>query len=337
MIKYFGVIGDNDPEFMKRCYVSQRDYNHTFNGMRSLIQDALSPYFKSFGVRQLDESDEGGQLGDKLTKALKRNKHGEVLVLFGGKGAGKSTFIKRLLHHKPPSWLRDHSMIAILDLLNVPEDTTVISERLWSGLVDSLDAEGLLLGSRSDLIASLFDDRFLVAERQELSGLAAGHHVIAIAVIRIRRIANSRRLHEMQAAEEFTLLTDMLEDLRRDRIGNTRKIDLQKLGERLAIRRGVQHAIDIIVNFNFGRTVTSCVPAKEYDLFTKRDRLSRIYVRLDRVGKFLEYLQAEEARERELYSLDMPEAETFTFQAIERFNVEKERVLNSAKRPKNRW
>jgi hypothetical protein len=169
--QYYGVISDDDPEFMNRCYVSQRDYDSTLTGMRSLIQDALTPYLRSFGVKQLSETEEGGQIGEKITKAIKRNQRGQVLVLFGGKGAGKSTFIKRLLHHQTPQWLRTHSVVVILDLLKVPEDAAIIRETLWSKLVEELDTLELLKSPRDELIRALFRDRFQVAERQELAGL----------------------------------------------------------------------------------------------------------------------------------------------------------------------
>ena len=168
---YFGVIGDDDTDFMERCYVSQRDYQQTFDGVRGLIEDSLSPYFKNYGVNQLVETGKGGQLGGRLTKNIKRGRKGEVLILFGGKGAGKSTFIKRLLHHNPPRWLRDHSVVAIVDLLKVPEDRELIRRAIWDGLVSSLDEEGLLGADRAVLLNKLFLDRYETACRQELSGL----------------------------------------------------------------------------------------------------------------------------------------------------------------------
>jgi hypothetical protein len=168
---YFGVIGDDDTEFMDRCYVSHRDYQHTFDGMRSLIEDSLSPYFQSFGVQQLDDTGKGGRLGGRLTKNLKKGRKGEVLVLFGGKGAGKSTFIKRLLHHNPPRWLKDHSVIAIIDLLKVPESTDVIRAAIWDSLVSRLDTENILSADRSVILEKLFLDKYEVASRQELAGL----------------------------------------------------------------------------------------------------------------------------------------------------------------------
>jgi hypothetical protein len=168
---YFGVIGDDDTEFMDRCYVSQRDYQHTFDGMRTLIEDSLSPYFASYGVQQLDDTGKGGRLGGRLTKNIKKGRKGEVLVLFGGKGAGKSTFIKRLLHHNPPRWLRDHSVIAIIDLLKTPEDAEVIRKAIWDGLVAKLDPENILNADRGVVLEKLFSDRFEIANRQELAGL----------------------------------------------------------------------------------------------------------------------------------------------------------------------
>lgn len=170
---YFGPIGDNETEFMDRCYVLQRDYKNTSVEMRSLIQDSLSPHFLNYGVQQLEDTGKGGQLGGRITKNLKRGRKGEVLVLFGGTGSGKSTFIKRLLYHKSPRWMKTHAVVAIVDLLETPEDKQLIQNKIWSSLVGSLDAESLLGGERSSLTEGLFADRFQTAKGQELAGLNA--------------------------------------------------------------------------------------------------------------------------------------------------------------------
>lgn len=169
--RYFGVISDDDTDFMDKCYVSQREYNATFEGMQSLIHDSLTPYFQEFGVEQLEDTGKGGQLGGRITKNLKKGRKGEVLVLFGGKGAGKSTFIKRLLHHKQPKWLMDHAIVSIIDLLKVPEEKDVIREYIWKKLVLSLDKNSILSSERDTLVSSLFLDRFKVAKNQDLAGL----------------------------------------------------------------------------------------------------------------------------------------------------------------------
>ncbi len=168
---FFGVIGDDDTDFMDKCYVAQREYRATFQGIHSLMHDSLSPYFEEYGVQQLKDTGKGGQLGGRLSKNIKKSRQDEVLVLFGGKGSGKSTFIKRLLHHNPPKWLKDHSVISIIDLLKVPEEKAVIREHIWSKLVESLDSDKLLNGTRETLINGLFNDHYIISKKQELAGL----------------------------------------------------------------------------------------------------------------------------------------------------------------------
>lgn len=172
--KYFGVIDDDDQDFMESCYVVQRDYKHAIDGMHALIQDSLSPYLTEFGIQQLDASKLGGKLGERLLENARSSPKGEVLVLFGGKGSGKSTFIKRLLHHTPPPWLEAHSRVAILDLLKVPENQEIIRDTIWTKLVDQLDSDHMLSETRERLLTLLFKERFKVASRQDLFGLA--HH-----------------------------------------------------------------------------------------------------------------------------------------------------------------
>ena len=169
--QYFGVIPDHDTEFMDRCYVSQRDYTQTSDSVRTIIQDRLTPYLSEYGIQQLEDTGRGGRLGGRLTRAYKATRNGEVLVLFGGKGAGKSTFIKRLLLHNVPPRMREHSIIAIIDLLNTPEERPVIHAKIWDDLVTSLDTGNLLSTDREHLLRDLFADRFTIASRQELSGL----------------------------------------------------------------------------------------------------------------------------------------------------------------------
>lgn len=168
---YFGVISDDDADFMDKCYVSQREDNATFDGVKTLLQDSLTPYFEEYGVQQLEDSGKGGQLGGRLTKNLKKGRKGEVLVLFGGKGAGKSTFIKRLLHHNQPRWLKEHAVVSIVDLLKVPQNKDVIREHIWKNLVLSLDKDRILDSGREVVISRLFSDKYEVAKKQNLAGL----------------------------------------------------------------------------------------------------------------------------------------------------------------------
>ncbi|CUH36634.1 putative type IV restriction endonuclease [Jannaschia seosinensis] len=170
--RHFGVIADEQTELMDRCYVTDRNFTQVLSGMRSIIKDSLTPYFEEYGVEQLEDTGKGGAVGGRITKNIKNSRGGEVLVLFGGKGAGKSTFIRRLLKHTPPRWLRENAISAVVDMLDVPEEKSRVHSEIWKRLVSGLDADKTLLASRETLLRELFSDRFETASRQELAGLS---------------------------------------------------------------------------------------------------------------------------------------------------------------------
>ena len=150
--------------------MSLKETTTDIDGVQSLIEDLLSPYFAGYGVQQLEDTGKGGRLGGRLTKSVRRGKKGEVLVLFGGKGAGKSTFIKRLLHftRRPGSVTMDCRHFGSL---KVPENVEEIRRTIWDGLVEKLDLDDILISDRHVLLDELFSDRFAIAGRQDLSGI----------------------------------------------------------------------------------------------------------------------------------------------------------------------
>jgi hypothetical protein len=70
----------------------------------------------------------------------------------------------------------------------------------------------------------------------------------------------------------------------------------------------------------------------EYGHFIKGQSVKRVKIRLERVERFNAYLRIEEFREREIYSLGMPEAEMFTTRLLATFEAEKDRIMRSAEK-----
>ncbi len=169
--KYFGPLDIDDAEFVESCYVNQRAHDKSLAGIRNLINDSVSPFMQSYGVIETEDADTGGAFANRLVKGVKQAVAGDVVILFGGKGAGKSTFIKKVLLHKPPQFIVKHALPIIVDLLPASKDPQSIRERLWQTLITGLDSERLLDGDRDDLV-KLFSDRFDVAKKQNLKGLS---------------------------------------------------------------------------------------------------------------------------------------------------------------------
>lgn len=168
--KYFGAFDPQDHEFIESCYVTNNSYDKYLADFRNIISDSLSPYFETYGVKDVSNQIDGGNFGARIKKSLHSNKNGEVITLFGGKGAGKSTFINKVLYHNPPPFIEKHAIICIIDFLKTVETKEAIEKKFYTTLIEKLDQDGLLSGDRLKLI-SLFKDEYKTAINQDLYGI----------------------------------------------------------------------------------------------------------------------------------------------------------------------
>ena len=168
--KYFGDFNTENIEFFNKCYISDREYTNAYKGMREKLKDSLTPYFKDHGVRDFIDDNKGGDFGSQIEKYLKKMEREEVLILFGSKGAGKSTFIKKLFFANRPEYLKNNAITIIVDMLKVPLKTENLSSEIWSFIVNKLDVDNLLKSNRTELIEKLYKDKYETALIQELYG-----------------------------------------------------------------------------------------------------------------------------------------------------------------------
>ncbi len=168
--KYFGKIEVDDTIFMDNCYVNDREYDRTLTNARRVLEDSITPFLQQYNIQNFQDTDGGGGFGRRIQKSITNTKKADVLVLFGGKGVGKSTFLRRMLFHKPPQTLRKHGAIAYVDLLPDALEGQTAAETIWHQLIEQLD-EDKILSSNRDELCQLFTDRFETSKSQDLFGL----------------------------------------------------------------------------------------------------------------------------------------------------------------------
>ena len=168
--RYLGKINPFDTEFMDKCYVRIRDYQASVTGVTQIINDKLTPYFKNYNVQEFFDDSYGGEFGKRISSNLRERRTSEVVILFGGKGAGKTTFIRKILHHRPSTEIKNYAIVCVVDLIECPEDKKQINDTISTQLIEELDTEKIL-NSERDALLSLFNDRFSIAEKQILAGL----------------------------------------------------------------------------------------------------------------------------------------------------------------------
>jgi len=169
--KFLGPIPETDFDFMDSCYVSKKgQYNELQKNVQGFLYDSLTPYFKNLGFREFSDDNNGGAFGIKIAEIIKKEKLNNVIILFGGRGAGKSTFLKRFLYQKLPTDIKIRSEVALIGLLYSAQTKESLTDEIWSNLLKQIDKKQFLV-SDQETILDLFKTEFEIYERQILKGL----------------------------------------------------------------------------------------------------------------------------------------------------------------------
>jgi hypothetical protein len=170
--KYLGPIPFADSEFMNRCYVSNKGhYDELQRNVHGFLYDSLTPYFKNQGFSEFSDDKAGGAFGNNIVKTIKQENLDNVMILFGGRGSGKSTFLKRFLFHIRPAEINMYSEIALVDLIDSSQTTETLTNEIWERVRVGIDKDKLHSASREDIL-DLFKSEFDTYKRQILFGLS---------------------------------------------------------------------------------------------------------------------------------------------------------------------
>ena len=169
--KYLGQIPESDSDFMENCYVSNKGhYDKLQMNVQGFLYDSLTPFFKNEGFREFTDNKEGGAFGNKIIQTIKQQNLDNVMILFGGRGSGKSTFLKRFLFHQRPIEFDIYSKIALVDLIDSPQTLEELTKEIWNRVLKSIDQDSIKSGDRSQIL-ELFSKEFEIYQKQILNGL----------------------------------------------------------------------------------------------------------------------------------------------------------------------
>ena len=140
--KYFSSRDQNaDPEIYQRAYVSTNEITSYDKVLESFLIDRLSRSTSRTEVATTKKSAQ--EVSRKLAQlASQRSPSGELQLITGGVGTGKSLFARRYKEYLQPKELRDNSHWAFVDFNFAPEQLATASSWVCAGFVQSVIQEG---------------------------------------------------------------------------------------------------------------------------------------------------------------------------------------------------
>lgn len=170
--KFLGPIPIGESEFMNKCYVTNKGlYDSLQKNVHGFLFDSLTPYFKNQGFKEFSVDNNGGAFGLSIIKTIKQENLDNVMILFGGRGSGKSTFLKRFLFHIRPKEINIYAEISLVDLIDASQTQEQLSNEIWEKVRSSIDTKNIKNATREEII-DLFTEEFEVYKKQILQGLS---------------------------------------------------------------------------------------------------------------------------------------------------------------------
>jgi hypothetical protein len=234
--KFFGDIGSlRELDILTHCYVHSRPTQVIDKQLTLVISDHI-PGFAAH-AEQVETSDAApaGSVGEHIRALLDHPKQGSVVVLMGGIGSGKSTFLKRFFKVVAPELVAPGGPAApiYLDFLGSPENPLELEAHLWREVAAKLVEEEPRLLTRAVLeeifstklvllrelyrddqtvrdakIASvLYDAANDVAEfsRASLKWLASGHRLPLVVFDNVDQLPGEAQARIFGTAQSFAL------------------------------------------------------------------------------------------------------------------------------------
>jgi hypothetical protein len=135
----FEDIADQDPvEILQSCYVHARSLKIVARDLDAVIVDAIPRFLKEEGTEEIVQTaTTAGRFGNAIEGALSRHS-GQLYLLLGGIGSGKTTFIKRYQRAVGTPVLEGRSLWFHLDFLEAPVDPRDLEVFAWRGVLDQL-------------------------------------------------------------------------------------------------------------------------------------------------------------------------------------------------------
>ncbi len=147
-VKYFfSDFKEDDKEFLNNCYVDERLYENTKKTLASMLIDNATPFLVNHGVINYERNKLSTKLSKKIANFINYSDNKHIVVIYGDRGCGKSTFIKKLIYSDIPENIQEKLSIIYIDLLEyaaTDKGNEELKKLIWNNVLKKIDVDNLM-------------------------------------------------------------------------------------------------------------------------------------------------------------------------------------------------
>jgi hypothetical protein len=174
LIKYIfeDIAAQEDIDLLQSCYVHTGSLRIAADDLNVVITDTIPKDVAFADTKPLKQSEEeAGEFGDEVMHAIRARK-GELYLLLGGIGSGKTTFLRRYERIIAKDFLASSAFTFHLDFLQAPLETNQMELFVWSTVLEIMRSEYSDLDvERRKYVKSIFKDKLKNLEGTGLRGV----------------------------------------------------------------------------------------------------------------------------------------------------------------------
>jgi hypothetical protein len=135
----FEDIADQDQlDILQSCYVHSGSLRIVANDIDSVIIDAIPHFLQQEGAEPIFQNrGDAGEFGDAMSRVMGADK-GQVFLLLGGIGSGKTTFLKRYQRTVGKNLLEKNTLWFYIDFLTAPVDPRDMEAFFWESVLKEI-------------------------------------------------------------------------------------------------------------------------------------------------------------------------------------------------------
>ena len=136
---FFDSIADQDAlEILESCYVHSASLRIVARDLDLVITDSPPKFLRNEGVDSVGPGSRDSPRFDDRVQAAINSTSGELFLILGGIGSGKTTFLKRYQRSSGKAILESKSVWFHIDFLQAPMDPGDLEAFVWRSVLDQL-------------------------------------------------------------------------------------------------------------------------------------------------------------------------------------------------------